>query len=1275
MRTRSLALAAALSLLAPGASLAAEPPAPASSSEASSPAPAPAPMAAGEAAAIASVEEPLPELPEPAPRLDDPFVAELEAHKAEAIARARGPEAALPLLRAFNLRDRLSTLAPLAKLYGQFADWGAVQPEVRSLARYLLAQVQYSRGRLPAARDQLARLGLVNRFWLAGPFDNEGKSGCDTAWPPEKSIDLAARFPGKVREGGWRRLPEIVRDGYMDLGAAVSPSDETVTYALAVVEAPADKKAVLHLGASGASRLFVNGVKVLSDDAYHPARFDQAQVGVTLRKGANRVLLKLCQQSGPHGFFLRVSGPNGDALPGVTFSAPDVLPAQPKGSVPHESLPGPVEAFRRRAEAAKEDGRARLEYAEMLVHKQILDPKNRQEAAEALRAAQLLPKDPAAQLLAAFTADDPNERRQLLEAALAAQPGHPAATYALARHLMGHDLERRALGLLDSAIERHPSHFPLAALKARALESLGLQRQSEELVLRLWRAWPDRPEVLRDAARVIRRREQVRDSIALLRVAISLRFDDLESRRMLAAALADLGEVEGALKEQRESCAIDPWDVRSWLRLGELAAANGRATEARSAFARALEIAPEDAEVYERQGQSLARLGDSSGALSALTRSLELKPQNPVVKEALKAFRREGRGFGEDLAWDAFKLAAETPPAPGEDAVALAELTAVKVHPSGLSSRFEQLVIRVQTARGVEAERSQWITVSPDRQDLKILRARVLKPDGSVLDSYQESERSLSDGASRLYYDARGHIISFPNLEPGDVLELAYRLDDTANDNLLSDYFGDVSSIQAEIPKARFDYVLSAPKGRTIYSNTPDLPLDKRDQTLPDGSRLYRWSAKGVAKIVSEPGMPGRSETAAQLHVSTYSDWDAVGRYYWGLVRDELTPTAEIRAALKEIVAGLPKGSDELAIIRAVYGFVVSKTRYVGLEFGIHGFKPYKVDKVLARRFGDCKDKASLMHALLEAAGIDSRLVLLRMKRLGAIDPVPASLAIFDHAILYVPKHDLWLDGTAELYGSRELPVEDRGAVVLVIEPQGGSKLSQIPQGRAADNVTRADYEIALAASGQAVLRGKATVAGLAAPEYRRSFQQADARKQRYEQGWARTFPGTKVRELAFSDLSAIEKDVEMSFEMDAPAWAAREGETLAFTPFGQGASYVESYAPLSTRSWDLLLPYPWANRFRYRIALPEGTAPTDLPKEVDIQSPFGGVKLAYRLEGGRELVAEGEVLLGVTRVKASEYVAFRTFLGQVDAALSRRIRLGPAAPAVPAPAQPMMRR
>ena len=83
--------------------------------------------------------------------------------------------------------------------------------------------------------------------------------------------------------------------------------------------------------------------------------------------------------------------------------------------------------------------------------------------------------------------------------------------------------------------------------------------------------------------------------------------------------------------------------------------------------------------------------------------------------------------------------------------------------------------------------------------------------------------------------------------------------------------------------------------------------------------------------------------------------------------------------------------------------------------------------QVLARRFGDCKDKAALMIALLREVGVASELVLVRTRRGGRLDTEPASLAIFDHAIVYVPKLDRYLDGTAEFSGLRELPAQDQG--------------------------------------------------------------------------------------------------------------------------------------------------------------------------------------------------------------------------------------------------------
>lgn len=112
-------------------------------------------------------------------------------------------------------------------------------------------------------------------------------------------------------------------------------------------------------------------------------------------------------------------------------------------------------------------------------------------------------------------------------------------------------------------------------------------------------------------------------------------------------------------------------------------------------------------------------------------------------------------------------------------------------------------------------------------------------------------------------------------------------------------------------------------------------------------------------------------------------------------------------------------------MVKAVYRWVIDNTRYVALEFGIHTLQPYPVSAVFHRRHGDCKDKAALMVAMLKEAGIPANLVLLRTNDLGDLQDSIPTFAHFNHALVFVPGENLWLDGTVLHHGSEELPQGD----------------------------------------------------------------------------------------------------------------------------------------------------------------------------------------------------------------------------------------------------------
>ena len=1202
-----------------------------------------------------------------------PAVDAFEA-AAAALQRDRAsPTAMAWLARIHDLEPTLADLSRAVRAYQGAADDTRAHPEVRALARHRLAALERSRGNLHRSDAELARLGFVRGWWIAGPFDNEGRRGLETSWPPEAGIDLAARFPGKAREVGWRPLPpEAQAGGVAAVGTAVRPNQQVTIFALAVLQSPRQQRVRLRLGTSGAFRLWVNGAEALSGAAYRPARLDQEAVEVTLRRGANRLLLELAHDQGELAFLLRLTDPSGRALDLAPAPLPP-LPPLPAGAAPRPAPVAPLlSALEARARGARgeAEGRARMDLAAVLAEKRADDAGEHRAAREARRAAELLPGDAQAQLLAARLEDeDVNRRREYLEAALRAAPGHPDATVAMAEHEMRRGRPQEAVRLLEPLVAAAPGQVAARLALAQAWEQAGVPARGQLELLRLGSEQPDVPVAVDAAARAARRLDRGEEAGRLLRKLLALRHDDGLARAALAQLLLDRGAVEGALEQLAEAQRLAPADVWLRLRRADLLAANGRMEEAEIEYAAAARIAPEEAEVHERRGRARLRDGRQGEALADLQRALELKPQSPQLKELVRQLQPDRERFETPYLLDAAALARSATGARGdEDALVLGEVKVTRVYPSGLSATYVQQVVKVFTPRGADAMRSQAVGYTPGRQELRVERARVWKPDGTAVETHGEADRSTSEPWYRLYYDTRARHIVFPALAPGDVLEVAWRTDDVASENLLSDYFGDVTYLADPVRKLSFDYLLLAPEGRRIHANAVEVPgLIRSERALPGGVREHRWSVRDLARLEPEPGMPGPGEASPYVHVSTYASWDDVARFYAGLVREQVKPGAEVRAAAERIAAEVKArgngrlGERELreALVRAVYDFVVTNTRYVGLEFGIHGYKPYQVDQVLSRRFGDCKDKASLMHGLLAALGIDSRLVLLRMRRLGNVPEAPASLSVFNHAILYVPGLDLWLDGTATGSGSRELPAEDRGATVLVVNPDGPSRLGVIPDARPEDNRITSEFRVRLAADGSATVVGSTRVAGIQAPDYRRAYQSENERRTALERSLARTFPGLRVESVEVGDPSRIEEDVSIGFRLQVPRLARPENGFLGLAPFGQASSWMEGFAPLSSRKQDLVTGQPFENRFTLRHALPPGLVPSGLPPPEKLETPFGAYQVTMRMDGG-ELVAEGLVRLSASRIRASEYPAFRDLMSRVDRALSRTVRLVP---------------
>ncbi len=149
-------------------------------------------------------------------------------------------------------------------------------------------------------------LGLA--YWHAvGPFDNGiGMEGLDRVYPPEKAIDLKATYPGKGGKVGWRTV-RTGSGGYVDLQAYFAGrSTNIVSYLYREIDSPAEQDVTVLTGTDDGAKLWVNGALVFASRATRAAAPEQDSTRVKLKKGTNRLLLKINNGDGAHGFYFAI---------------------------------------------------------------------------------------------------------------------------------------------------------------------------------------------------------------------------------------------------------------------------------------------------------------------------------------------------------------------------------------------------------------------------------------------------------------------------------------------------------------------------------------------------------------------------------------------------------------------------------------------------------------------------------------------------------------------------------------------------------------------------------------------------------------------------------------------------------------------------------------------------------------------------------------------------------------------------------------------------------
>jgi hypothetical protein len=200
------------------------------------------------------------------------------------------------------------------------------------------------------------------------------------------------------------------------------------------------------------------------------------------------------------------------------------------------------------------------------------------------------------------------------------------------------------------------------------------------------------------------------------------------------------------------------------------------------------------------------------------------------------------------------------------------------------------------------------------------------------------------------------------------------------------------------------------------------------------------------------PAAANRWARAPHILASTFQDYDLFGHAYAALAEPKVQATQAIQNLAQSITSGV---SDRREQARLLYNWVSRHIRYVSISLGIGGWVPHDSGAILQNGYGDCKDHAVLLAALLQAKDIPADLVLVNTEPEYELEETP-SLAAFDHMIVYLPEFDLYADSTAGVAPFGTLPFREYGKPVLLVRREGKviQRVPSLPPNLAASHHT-----------------------------------------------------------------------------------------------------------------------------------------------------------------------------------------------------------------------------
>jgi len=571
--------------------------------------------------------------------------------------------------------------------------------------------------------------------------------------------------------------------------------------------------------------------------------------------------------------------------------------------------------------------------------------------------------------------------------------------------------------------------------------------------------------------------------------------------------------------------------------------------------------------------------------------------------------------------------------------------TTYKYNDYGTGERDNFVRIRLQTEAGARQFSVLSFPFTAATETPRLESLVVHHPDGTSTETPASDGMEMPAPISQqapLYSDLKLLQIPVRSLRAGDVLEYSVRVQRKNPES--ASQFWDIHSFTRSFVVLSEKLTLDVPKEKYVKQWSPGL----EPTTNESGGRvIYVWTSRQLKPTSSgekkDDDTPVASKaTKPDVAWTTFHTWAEVGEWYRSLAAPRAASTDAIRAQADEITrtAFTPE-----AQIQALYAFVSTHVRYIGIDFGVGRYQPHAAAEVLANQYGDCKDKDTLFEALLHAKGFSSAPALIGVN-VELVTDLP-SPAFFNHVITTVnlPSGRVWVDTTPGVAPFRLLVDVLRDKPALVIPPTGNASLERTPADTPFPFVDRFEAVGTLKKDGE--LSGQVNITDRSDSEILVRSLALGLAPAQWDQGTqflanALGFSGTTSKSR-FEHTEDTAQPVHLTYDYNKKPFG--DWDNFRIVPLFPVNPLPA--APAKEPVSEIDLGSPRTENVISRIHLPEGFG-VDLPDAIHVKASFATFDLTFKFENG-DFVAQRDLVVLHGKLAATSWQEYKTFADNIS--------------------------